>query len=59
VTTFDDVLRPFLDDLFRLYPVIATAIGDHRFDGMWSMPPTPAASSDWRPWIAGRRRSRR
>ncbi len=36
MTTFDDVLRPFLDDLFRLYPVTATAIGDHRFDGLWS-----------------------
>lgn len=34
--TFDDVFRPFLDELFRLYPVTATAIGDHRFDGMWS-----------------------
>jgi uncharacterized protein (DUF885 family) len=36
VPTFDDVFRPFLDDLFRLYPVLATAIGDHRFDGTWS-----------------------
>ena len=36
MTTFDDVLKPFLDDLFRLYPVTATAIGDHRFDGLWS-----------------------
>jgi uncharacterized protein (DUF885 family) len=35
VATFDDVFRPFLDDLFRLYPVTATAIGDHRFDHLW------------------------
>ncbi len=34
--TFDDVFRSFLDELFRLYPVTATAIGDHRFDGRWS-----------------------
>ncbi len=33
---FDDVFRPFLDEFFELYPVTATAIGDHRFDGAWS-----------------------
>ena len=33
---FDDVFRPFLDEYFRLYPVTATAVGDHRFDGAWS-----------------------
>ena len=36
MTTFDETFRAFLDDLFRLYPVVATAIGDHRFDGAWS-----------------------
>ncbi len=36
MTAFDAAFRAFLDDLFRLYPVAATAIGDHRFDGAWS-----------------------
>ena len=36
MTAFDETFRAFLDDLFRLYPVTATAIGDHRFDGTWS-----------------------
>ena len=36
MTAFDDVFRPFLDEFFRLYPVTATAIGDHQFDGDWT-----------------------
>jgi uncharacterized protein (DUF885 family) len=36
VAGFDEVFRPFLDEFFELYPVTATAIGDHRFDGSWS-----------------------
>jgi uncharacterized protein (DUF885 family) len=36
VTDFEGAFRPFLDEFFRLYPVFATAIGEHRFDGAWS-----------------------
>ena len=36
MAAFDDVFRPFLDELFGFYPVLATAIGDHRFDGAWT-----------------------
>jgi uncharacterized protein (DUF885 family) len=31
----DDVLHEFLDELFRLQPVFATDMGDHRFDDRW------------------------
>ena len=37
MTAFEGAFRPFLDEFFRLYPVTATAIGDHRFDGAWSV----------------------
>jgi uncharacterized protein (DUF885 family) len=31
----DDLVAAFLDELFALHPVLATAIGDHRHDGEW------------------------
>lgn len=35
VTPFEDALRDFLDELFLAYPVLASQVGDHRFDNRW------------------------
>ena len=35
MTTFDDLVARLLDELFVADPVLATAIGDHRFDHRW------------------------
>ncbi len=35
MTSFDEFVRKFLDDLFRLDPVLATAAGVHDHDGRW------------------------
>lgn len=35
MTAFDDLAARFLDDLFAADPVMATMIGDHRFDDRW------------------------
>jgi len=35
VSAFDDLVASLLDELFALDPVLATAIGDHRFDDRW------------------------
>jgi uncharacterized protein (DUF885 family) len=35
ITPFEYVLRDFLDELFLAYPVLATRVGDHRFDNRW------------------------
>jgi uncharacterized protein (DUF885 family) len=35
VSGFDAAFARFLDEYFRLDPVLATDIGDHRFDGTW------------------------
>ncbi len=36
--TFAELVPAFLDDLFRAYPVLATALGNHDHDGTWSEP---------------------
>jgi hypothetical protein len=35
VSAFDDLVARLLDDLFAADPVLATAVGDHRFDDRW------------------------
>src|SRR5205814_1067472 len=35
VTAFTDRVSAFFDEFFRLDPVTASAIGDHRFDDRW------------------------
>ncbi len=35
MSDFDDLAAHFLDELFAADPVMATAVGDHRFDGRW------------------------
>ncbi len=36
MSAFADLVSSFLDEMFQLQPELATAIGDHRFDGRWS-----------------------
>ena len=35
ITPFEYTLREFLDEMFLAYPVLATQVGDHRFDNRW------------------------
>ncbi len=35
MSSFDDLVTAFLDELFTLQPVFATSMGDHRFDDRW------------------------
>ncbi len=35
MSTFDDLVAVFLEDLFALQPDVATAVGDHRHDDRW------------------------
>jgi uncharacterized protein (DUF885 family) len=35
MSVFSDTFAAFLDAFFELEPVVATTIGDHRFDGRW------------------------
>jgi len=35
VSTFHDLVPPFIADLFRAYPVLATSLGNHDHDGVW------------------------
>ncbi len=35
MTAFSDVVATFFDEYFRLDPVTATGVGDHRFDDLW------------------------
>ena len=35
MSVFSDTFSAFLDAFFELEPVVATAIGDHRYDGRW------------------------
>ena len=35
MSAFADLVSSFLDEMFQLQPELATAIGDHRFDGRW------------------------
>jgi hypothetical protein len=37
-TRYERTLRAFLEDFFAAYPVAATSIGYHRFDGSWGEP---------------------
>jgi uncharacterized protein (DUF885 family) len=37
-TPFEHALNAFLEDFFEVYPVSATSVGFHQFDGQWSDP---------------------
>jgi uncharacterized protein (DUF885 family) len=45
VSTYRDLIAPFFADLFRAYPVLASALGNHDHDGEWpDLTPAGAAA---------------